>query len=259
MGVLNATPDSFYVPSRIPSDRSIQAIAAQMIRDGADILDIGGESSRPGAQPVTEAEELARIVPLFEALRGLDCRLSIDTYHSKTAERAIQLGAAMVNDITALRGDPAMAEVIGAAKVDCVLMHMQGLPKTMQQKPKYGDIVDDIHSFFEQRVEYAVSNGVIEEQIWLDPGFGFGKTVDHNLHLLRRLSEFRDLGFPILVGTSNKSTIGAVLEAEIDNRLEGTAATVAVAICQGADGVRVHDVAAMAKVVRMTDAIMRKD
>lgn len=259
MGVLNATPDSFYAPSRIPSERSIQEIGSQMVADGADMVDIGGESSRPGAEPVSENEELARIVPLFEALDGLDCQLSIDTYRAETARRAIQLGATMVNDITALRGDGAMAEVIAAAEADCVLMHMQGLPRTMQREPTYTDIVDDLKVFFEERVAYAMSKGILEEHIWLDPGFGFGKTVEHNLHLLRRLSEFRVLGFPILVGTSNKSTIGAVLDAEADDRLEGTAATVAVAISQGADGVRVHDVRAMSKVARMTDAIMRKE
>ena len=165
----------------------------------------------------------------------------------------------MVNDITALRGDDEMAGVVADSGVECVLMHMQGLPQTMQADPQYDDVVDDICRFFSERVEYAVKSGIREDKIWLDPGFGFGKTVDHNLHLIRRLSEFKDLGFPILVGTSNKSTIGAVLDADISDRSEGTAATVAVAICQGADGVRVHDVGAMAKVARMTDAIMRKE
>ena len=151
-----------------------------------------------------------------------------------------------------------MAGVVADAQCECVLMHMQGTPQTMQQAPHYDNLINDILLFFEERVEYAVSEGINEGRIWLDPGFGFGKTVEHNLHLLRSLSEFRTLGLPILVGTSNKSTIGAVLDAEVDDRSEGTAATVAVAICQGADGVRVHDVHSMSKVVRMTDAIMGK-
>jgi len=259
MGVMNATPDSFYEPSRFSSEPSAREIALKMVDDGADIIDIGGESSRPGAEPVSLEEELARIVPLIEAVEGLKCQLSIDTYHAETAKRAIELGATMVNDITALRGDADMAEAVADGNVDCVLMHMQGMPQTMQHEPIYEDIVDDIRLFFEARVEYAISKGISEDRIWLDPGFGFGKTVEHNLNLLRRLSEFRDLGFPILVGTSNKSMIGAVLDAEISDRLEGTAATVSVAICQGADGVRVHDVGAMSKVARMTDAIVRKE
>jgi dihydropteroate synthase len=164
----------------------------------------------------------------------------------------------MVNDITALSGDPDMAEVIASAGVDCVLMHMQGDPKTMQRKPTYGDVVEDIRAFLEERIAFAVGKGISEHCIWIDPGFGFGKTVAHNLELLRRLGEFRGLGRPILVGTSNKSTIGTVLDAPVDDRDAGTAATVAVAIANGADAVRVHNVRMMARVARMADAIYGK-
>lgn len=256
MGVLNVTPDSFYGPSRVNSDLSIREIGTSMIASGAHILDIGGESSRPGAKPVGLEEELARIIPAFDALQGVGADLSIDTCRAQTAREAIARGATMVNDITSFHGDPDMASVVAEAEVECVLMHMRGTPETMQIAPVYDDIIVDIKAFFTERLEFAMGAGIRPERIWIDPGFGFGKTVEHNLEILRRLSELRDIGCRILIGTSNKSTIGAVLGAEVDERKEGTAATVAIAIQNGADAVRVHDVAAMAKVARMTDAVM---
>ncbi|MCC6145710.1 MAG: dihydropteroate synthase [Candidatus Hydrogenedentes bacterium] len=256
MGILNATPDSFFSGSRVSAAEDARARAEQMIAAGAHWLDIGGESSRPGADPVDQTEELRRVLSIFETLQGLDVRLSVDTYRAETARQALALGATMVNDITALRGDPPMAEVIAEAGCDLVLMHMLGTPQTMQRDPQYNDVVDDICAFFEERISAALKAGVQEERIWIDPGFGFGKTVDHNLTLLRRLREFRRFGRPLLVGTSNKATIGKVLGTEIDERTEGTAATVAVSIMNGADCVRVHDVHAMARVARMTDAIV---
>ena len=258
MGVVNVTPDSFYTPSAISEPEDASAYARRLYSLGADILDVGGESSRPGSEPVGANEELRRIVPVFEGLSGIPATLSIDTCRAETARRAIELGAALVNDITAFRGDPEMAAVVAQSEADCILMHMQGNPKTMQAAPHYDDVVDEIRRFFEARMEYATSEGVAEEKIWLDPGFGFGKTASHNLTILRRLKEFKDLGRPIVVGASNKSTIGDVLKLPVDERMEGTAATVAVAIWNGADCVRVHDVKAMKRVAAMTDAIVGK-
>jgi dihydropteroate synthase len=256
MGVLNVTPDSFYGPSRVAGPQAALARAQEMVRDGADILDVGGESSRPGSDPVDPEEELQRIVPVFEALRGQGFRLSIDTNRAETARRALALGATMVNDITGLRGDPRMTAVVAESGCECVIMHMQGDPKTMQSAPQYIDVIGDICRFFEERLEFACKAGITENRIWLDPGFGFGKNVGHNLTVLRRLAEFKRFGRPVLVGTSNKSTIGAVLDLPPEERLEGTAATVALAIANGADAVRMHDVRAMARVARMTDAIL---
>lgn len=256
MGVLNVTPDSFYAPSRVGNSGTALERAQQMVADGADILDVGGESSRPGSDPVPLDEELHRVIPVLDALSGRDYRISIDTYRAETVRHALAFGVTMVNDITALRGDAGMAAVVAESGVECVFMHMQGTPKTMQAAPKYGDIVDDITAFFEERLTFATRVGIRENRIWLDPGFGFGKTVGHNLEVLRRLAEFKKLGRPLLVGTSNKSTIGAVLGgAGPEDRAEGTAATVAIAVMNGADAVRVHDVRAMARVVRMCDAV----
>ncbi len=258
MGVLNITPDSFYGPSRTPDVDSAVSRARSAIEDGADLIDVGGESSRPGAEPVSADLEIARAIPVIEALSHAGCRTSIDTYRAETARQALAAGATMVNDITGLRHDPEMASVVGESGAECVIMHMLGEPQTMQQDPRYGDVVDDIRAFFEARIQFAERSGVKSERIWLDPGFGFGKTVAHNLEILRRLDEFAELGYPILVGTSNKSTIGAVLNLPVEERLEGTAATVALAIRNGAAMVRVHDVKPMARVVRMTDAIVGK-
>jgi dihydropteroate synthase len=257
MGVLNVTPDSFFGPSRVSGAAEALVRGREMAAEGADVLDVGGESSRPGSSPVTQEVERARVLPVLEALSGHGLRVSIDTYRAETARRALALGASMVNDITALRGDPAMADVVAESGVECVLMHMQGEPKTMQSRPKYSDVVAEICAFFEERLEFACKAGITEGRIWLDPGFGFGKTVGHNLEVLRRLAEFKRFGRPLLVGTSNKSAIGAVLgDAPADDRFEGTAATVAIAVMNGADMVRVHDVRAMARVARMCDAVM---
>ncbi len=256
MGVLNVTPDSFFDGGRFLETDTARQHARRLADQGADIVDIGGESSRPGAEAVKPEEERNRILPVIKGLAEIGLPLSVDTYRGETARRALEAGAWMINDITALRGDPAMADVLASAGCECVLMHMQGAPKTMQDAPRYDDVVDDIRAFFEERLDYAVRQGIPEERLWLDPGFGFGKTVQHNLHLLRRLGEFKELGRPLLVGTSNKSTIGKVLDASPDQRTEGTAATVAIAIAHGASAVRVHDVKTMGRVARMSDAIM---
>lgn len=258
MGVLNLTPDSFFDGGQILTTEAAVERGCAMLEDGADILDIGGESSRPGAEPVTPEVECARILPAVEALASSGAAISVDTYHADTARRALQLGAMMINDISALRSDAAMAEVIAESRATCILMHMRGVPRTMQDAPFYDDVVSDICAFFEERLNLAVRAGIREDRIWLDPGFGFGKTVEHNLEILRRLAEFRRFGRPVLIGTSNKSTIGTVLGLPVNERTEGTAATVAVSILNGADAIRVHDVKAMSRVARMTDAIVRK-
>lgn len=258
MGVLNLTPDSFFAPSRV-DEENVRRRAETMLADGAHILDIGGESTRPGSSPAGLEGELGRVLPALEALAGLDAAISLDTYRAETAHRGIALGVSMINDITALRGDPELAGVVAASGVECVLMHMQGTPETMQRAPQYEDVVDDINAFFEERLAFATKEGIAAERIWLDPGFGFGKTVEHNLTLLRRLDEFGRFGRPILVGTSNKSTIGAVLDTGPEDRDEGTAATVCVSILKGARCVRVHNVKAMARVAKMCDAILGRE
>ena len=257
MGIINCTPDSFYDGGRNLDADAAVASGLKAIEDGADILDVGGESSRPGADPVEIQEECRRILPVIKGLAKEGAAVSVDTYHAETARRAIEEGAVMVNDITALRGDAGMAELVARTKCRCVLMHMQGTPGTMQHDPRYNDVVSDICAFFEERMAFAQAEGIAQDKLWLDPGFGFGKSIQHNLSILRRLREFKRLGRPVLIGTSNKSTIGSILDVEPDDRLEGTAATVAAAILNGADIVRIHDVKAMARVARMCDAIVR--
>jgi len=257
MGILNVTPDSFYDGGRYARAEAAVQRALQMVQDGADIVDIGGESTRPGSQPVPEEEELRRVLPVIEAVRGqVDVPISIDTTKSRVAERALQAGACMVNDISGLGFDPRMAEVVARHGALCCVMHIQGTPQTMQQNPQYEDVVRDISRYFEERLALAERAGILRENIWLDPGIGFGKTVEHNLEILRRLREFTAFGLPILIGTSRKSFIGKILgDLPPEERLEGTAATVAIAIMNGANAVRVHDVREMVRVARMTDAV----
>lgn len=257
MGIINCTPDSFYDGGRNLDADAAVASGLKAIEDGADILDVGGESSRQGADPVEIEEECRRILPVIKGLAKAGAAVSVDTYHAETARRALEEGAVMVNDITALRGDVGMAGLVARTKCLCVLMHMQGTPRTMQHDPRYNDVVFDICAFFEERMAFAQAGGIAQEKLWLDPGFGFGKSMQHNLTILRRLREFKRLSRPVLIGTSNKSTIGSILDVEPDDRLEGTAATVAAAILNGADIVRVHDVKAMTRVARMCDAIIR--
>lgn len=259
MGVLNVTPDSFYDGGRYAERESAVRRALQMVEEGADIIDIGGESTRPGSQPVSEEEELRRVLPVIEAVRArVDVPISIDTTKSRVAQRALQAGACMVNDISGLGFDPRMAEVVAQAGALCCLMHIQGTPQTMQKNPQYTDVVRDISAYFEERLALAERAGIPRQNVWLDPGIGFGKTVEHNLQILRRLREFTVFGLPILIGTSRKSFIGKVLgDLPPEDRLEGTAATVAVAILNGANAVRVHDVQAMVRVARMVDAVLR--
>jgi len=259
MGILNVTPDSFSDGGRFFTLDTALRQAERMAADGADILDIGGESTRPGSDPLPAEKELARILPVIEAAAArLPTPLSVDTYKAMVARRAVEAGAAMVNDISALTFDPAMAATVAELRVPVCLMHIQGTPKNMQQNPVYEDVVTEVRDWLAARAEVARTAGIPETHIVLDPGFGFGKTAAHNLELLRRLRELTTLGYPLLIGTSRKSTIGKVLGGlPPDDRLEGTAATVSLSIANGASIVRVHDVKEMVRVVRMTDAVVR--
>jgi len=258
MGVLNVTPDSFSDGGRFLDLDNAVAHAERMAEEGADIIDVGGESSRPGADPVDEEEEKRRVIPVIEEIiRRIDLPISIDTYKPSVAKEAIDSGAAIINDITALR-DPEMMDLAAERKVGVVLMHMKGTPKTMQISPEYDDLISEIYSFLDERIEAALQGGIDRDRIMIDPGIGFGKRYEDNLEILRRLREFKSLGCPILIGTSRKSFIGKALgDLPVEERLEGTAATVAISIANGADVVRVHDVKQMKRVATMTDAICR--
>jgi len=259
MGILNVTLDSFSDGGRYKNIPAAVEHCLRMVEDGADIIDIGGESTRPGAEPVALDAELRRVIPLIEELSPrIERPISIDTYKYDVAKRALDAGAVMVNDISGLRGDERMAKLVADRGVPVVIMHMQGTPGNMQDNPKYEDVVGEIIAFLRERAEFAQREGVLRDKIIVDPGIGFGKTLEHNLELMSRLSELRSLGFPILAGTSRKSFIGLTLDLPVEERLEGTAATVVCSIVQGANIVRVHDVKEMARVAKMTDAIARR-
>ncbi|OYT73712.1 MAG: dihydropteroate synthase [Armatimonadetes bacterium JP3_11] len=261
MGVLNTTPDSFYDGGRYATLDAALARAEQMLEEGADILDIGGESTRPGAEPVPEAEEIRRVVPLIEAIvaRYPNAVISVDTTKSRVAQQALQAGACILNDISGATFDPRMLEVAAHTGALIVLMHIKGTPKTMQQNPVYDDVVAEVRATLHAHARRALEAGIPKEHIWLDPGIGFGKTVEHNLQLLRGLPELRTLDFPILVGTSRKSFIGHILGGlPPEERLEGTLATLALAVAWGADIVRVHDVKAAVRAVNVADALCRR-
>ena len=289
MGVLNATPDSFYALSRRGTADTAEALAGEMGVAGVDLIDIGGESTRPGAQDVSSDRELERILPVLEALhrRWPHLPLSIDTQKSAVAREALAHGAGLINDISALRHDPEMAAVIAAAQCPVILMHMQGTPTTMQQEPRYADVVKDVKEFFEERLAFAIAHGIREERIILDPGIGFGKTVDHNLIILKRLKEFQSFGRPLLVGVSRKSFIGKLLAPSSpdpfslkygeggglsllkgeggrrpgegvlppEERLEGSLAAALWAVQQGASGLRVHDVRSTRRALSIWESI----
>lgn len=257
MGVLNVTPDSFsdgacYLDPAAAEDRALA-----MVAEGADIIDIGGESTRPGAPPVSETEEMQRVVPLVERLAAkLPVPLSIDTSKSAVAREALAVGAEIINDISGLTFDPDMAATVAEARAGLVVMHTRGIPAIMQRDTVYDDLIAEVLGSLRYSLGRAQAAGISEEQIVVDPGIGFGKSVDGNMEILRRLVEFASLGRPILVGTSRKSFIGAVLGREVPDRLFGTAATVAVAVANGASILRVHDVWAMRDVALMTRAIL---
>lgn len=255
MGVVNVTPDSFSDGGLYLDAGAAVAHSVELVRDGAEILDVGGESTRPGAAEVDEAEELRRTVPVVSELTGT-ATVSIDTSKAAVAGAAIDAGASIVNDVTALQGDPEMAALCAERGVGVVLMHMPGNPRTMQDDPRYDDVVDEVRAFLAERVEAAVAAGVEEERIWLDPGIGFGKTLEHNLELLRRLGELRELGRPLVIGTSRKSFIGRIDGSAVDRRIGGTIASSVLAAAEGADVLRVHDVAEIAQAMKIARAIL---
>ncbi|MDP9401059.1 MAG: dihydropteroate synthase [Actinomycetota bacterium] len=257
MGVVNVTPDSFSDGGRFLDARAAIAHGRRLAGEGAGILDVGGESTRPGAEPVAEAEQLRRIVPVVEGLAGTGAEVSVDTTRAAVARGALDAGATIVNDVTALRGDPALAELVAERGARLCLMHMRGEPRTMQDDPRYDDVVDDVRAFLEERVAVAVAAGVADDRIWVDPGIGFGKTVEHNLELLRRLDELVALDRPVVVGTSRKAFLGRITGREPEGRLPGTIATNVLALARGAAVFRVHDVAPVADALRVAAATLR--
>jgi len=256
MGVVNVTPDSFSDGGLYLDPEAAIAHGRELAAAGAEILDVGGESTRPGAEAVPAEEELRRVVPVVRGLRQLDCHVSVDTSKAPVAAAALDAGATIVNDVTALRGDPEMAALCAERGATVVLMHMRGDPRTMQDDPRYDDVVTEVKGFLAERVEAATVAGIAEERIWLDPGIGFGKTAAHNLELLRRLGELRELGRPLVVGTSRKSFIGRVDGSAAGERLGGTIASSVLAAAEGADVLRVHDVAEMRQALAVAAAIL---
>ncbi len=248
MGILNVTPDSFYDGGKFTDFSAAHAHALEMIKEGADIIDVGGESTRPGADPVFEDVEISRTVPVIEKLSSsTETMLSIDTSKAAVAEAALRAGAGMVNDISGLTFDEKMADTVAKFDASVVIMHIQGTPRTMQLAPRYDDLMGEIISFFEERSAYAVDAGIKKEKIILDPGIGFGKTLDDNYRIINNIHRIKELGYPVLIGLSRKSLIGKLIGEE--DRLPATIALNAVAIQQGADIIRVHDVREHALIV----------
>ena len=259
MGIVNVTPDSFYDGGRYCDPQRAVGHALRLVEEGADLLDIGAESTRPGAHPIDVQEERRRLIPVLTAVaKVVPVPISVDTSKAEVARAAIDEGAAMINDVTALRGDPAMVDVVAEAGAGLVLMHMQGRPDTMQLAPHYDDVVGEVAQFLTEQARFAMDHGVAKGRIVLDPGIGFGKTLEHNLDLLANLRVIAELGFPLLVGPSRKGFIGQLTQQSVDARAWGTAGVVALAIGQGANILRVHDVAPMKDVASVAVAIARR-
>ncbi len=257
MGILNITPDSFYDGGKYYTKEEAIVKGLKLIEEGADILDIGGESTRPGASPVELEEELKRVIPVIEGIaKRVNFPISIDTYKAKVAEEALNAGASMINDISGLRFDPKMPYIAAKHKVPIILMHIKGTPKNMQLNPQYKALIPEIMEYLRESIIIAKEAGVDENKIIIDPGIGFGKLPEHNLEIIRNLKDFTCLEKPILIGVSRKSFLGKILnDAPAEQRLEGTAAAVAVSIVNGANIVRVHDVEYITKIVKVVDAI----
>jgi len=256
MGILNVTPDSFSDGGRYADPKTAIAHGIQLAREGADIIDIGGESTRPGARPVSAEEEKGRVLPVLRELRReVSIPLSVDTYKMEVAQAALAEGADVVNDISALRFDPAMASLVAREKVPVVLMHMQGTPRTMQQRPRYQDVLAEVKDFLAGRIRFALESGIELDRIIVDPGIGFGKELEHNLELLKGLSTLVSLGRPLLVGPSRKAFIGKLLGLASDSRLEGSLAAAVAAVLGGANIVRMHDVKEARRAIGIADAI----
>src|SRR4051794_33335405 len=258
MGIVNVTPDSFSDGGLFLDRDAAVAHGRELVVEGAQILDIGGESTRPGAQPVSVSEEVARVIPVIETLAGEGVRISIDTTKAEVAKRALEAGATIVNDVAAFRFDPAIASVTADAGATCVLMHMLGEPRTMQLDPRYDEVVSDVKAFLEERLAYAVGQGVPEDRIWLDPGIGFGKTLEHNLELIARLDEIVAIGRPVVFGASRKSFLGKLTGRQVDERLAGTIAANIIAYERGARVFRVHDVAPTVDALQVAGATVRR-
>jgi dihydropteroate synthase len=256
MGVVNVTPDSFSDGGLYLDPEVAIAHGEELVAAGAGILDIGGESTRPGAEEVAAEEELRRVEPVVAGLAGGGAAISVDTSKRAVAEAALDAGAEIVNDVTALRGDAEMAALCADRGATVVLMHMLGSPRTMQRDPSYDDVVAEVKSFLSGRVEAALAAGIAEERIWLDPGIGFGKTAEHNLELLRRLAELRELGRPLVIGTSRKSFIGRLDGSDAGERLGGTISSSVLAAAEGAEVLRVHDVAEVSQAMAVATAIL---
>ena len=257
MGVLNVTPDSFSDGGRFLAAEDALAHALALVREGAAIVDIGGESTRPGSGPVPAAQELDRLLPVIEALAGrVGVPISVDTTKAEVARGALAAGASLINDVSALRSDARMVEVVAEAGCPVCLMHMKGQPKTMQDEPRYDDVVDEVLRFLEERMAFALARGLREDQLMVDPGIGFGKTVDHNLALLRDLHRFTELGRPVVLGASRKRFLGVILGAEPGERVIGTVATTVVGLLAGAHVFRVHDVKPNFEALRVGLAVL---
>jgi dihydropteroate synthase len=256
MGVVNVTPDSFSDGGLYLDPEAAIAHGRELAAAGAEILDVGGESTRPGAEAVAQDEELRRVIPVIEGLIATEGRVSVDTSKAAVAAAALEAGAAIVNDVTALRGDPEMAALCGERGATVVLMHMRGEPRTMQDDPRYDDVVAEVKAFLAERLEAAVAAGIAEDDVWLDPGIGFGKTAAHNMELLRRHGELADLGRPLVIGTSRKSFIGKLDGSAAGERLGGTIASSVLAAAEGAAVLRVHDVAEMRQALAVATAVL---
>lgn len=260
MGILNATPDSFYDGAKYQNIETALQQVSRMIDSEVDIIDVGGESTRPGATPIGVEEETKRVVPLIMAIRNLsgDVCISIDTTKSEVAHKAIKAGASIINDVSGLRNDPDMVETARKFETYIIVMHMKGNPENMQDDPVYEKwVVDEINDFFEERIDFVLRHGIDRKKIILDPGIGFGKTVEHNLQILANCDKFKKFGLPLLIAPSNKSFIGNILKVDPDNRIWGTAAAISYIIANGADIVRVHDVPEMKMVTTLVTEIVK--
>ena len=257
MGVVNVTPDSFSDGGQFDDAEAAVRHGRRLIEEGAAIIDVGGESTRPGAAPVPAGEELQRVIPVVEGLAG--ARISIDTMKLEVAERAVEAGASYVNDVTAFRHDPALAGLVADRGLECCLMHMLGEPRTMQHDPRYDDVVSEVKAFLEERLQAAIDAGIPEDRVQLDPGIGFGKTLRHNLELLNRLDEIVAIGRPVVLGTSRKSFLGKLTGRDVTGRVHGTVATCVLGLERGAKVFRVHDVAAVADGLAVAAATLALD
>ncbi|MFW6140228.1 MAG: dihydropteroate synthase [Acidobacteriota bacterium] len=259
MGILNVTPDSFSDGGLYLDEQSAVKKGLQLIEEGADILDIGGESSRPGSDPITAEEEKKRMLPVLSEIRKhTDAFISVDTTKSEVLKSALDEGADILNDISGMRFDPRILELVSNKNIPAVIMHMKGTPKNMQRKPEYENVIDEIKAFLKKRVEAALKSGIKKNKIIIDPGIGFGKRLKDNLKIIGNLSSFNDLDLPILIGVSRKSFIGNLLNVTPDQRIEGTIASSLVSVLQGADILRSHDLASLKKALIVTEAIMNE-